>query len=135
MHERTPWNWTQDHEHIFQQIKSALTSETELTIPNSQHPFFITVGASLVGSRAVLLQLNEYNKKKVFSYNSLNLNPRKQNLSNRNSEFIGIVYALQLYEFVLKGSRIHIFSDHKPLLHCFTKNSILVHAFFVLKCN
>ena len=42
-----------------------MTAETELTIPNTKHPFFITVDASLVGLGAVLLQMNE-EKKKLF---------------------------------------------------------------------
>ena len=34
---------------IFQDVKNAMTADTELTIPNTKHPFFITVDASLVG--------------------------------------------------------------------------------------
>ena len=43
----------------------SLTSETEPIIPNTKHPFFITVDASLIGLGAVLFQLNEQNKMKV----------------------------------------------------------------------
>ena len=35
---------------LFQDVKNAMTAETELTIPNTKHPFFITVDASLVCS-------------------------------------------------------------------------------------
>ena len=48
LHENTPWNWTDEHEHLFQTLKFSLTSETELTIPNTTRPFFITVDASLI---------------------------------------------------------------------------------------
>ena len=37
----------------------SLTSETELTIPNTKHSIFITVDASLIGLGTVLFQLNE----------------------------------------------------------------------------
>ena len=37
----------------------SLTSETELTIPITKHPFFITLDASLIGLGAVLFQSNE----------------------------------------------------------------------------
>ena len=40
LHENTPWKWTDDHERLFQKLKMSLTSETELTIPNTKHPFF-----------------------------------------------------------------------------------------------
>ena len=58
LHENTPWNWTSDHERLFQQLKSVLPYETEFTIPNTAHPTFITVDASLIGLGAVLFQLN-----------------------------------------------------------------------------
>ena len=57
------------------------TGKTELTIPNTKHPFFITVDASLIGISAVLFQLNEENKMKVISYKSRILNPQEKKLS------------------------------------------------------
>ena len=33
LHENTPWEWTIEHESLFQKLKLSLTSETELTIP------------------------------------------------------------------------------------------------------
>ena len=119
---QTPWKWTDEHESLFQKLKMSLTSETELTIPNTK-TFFITVDASLIGLGAVLFQLNEQNKMKVISYNSRILSPQEQKLSTLDRELLGIVHALQIYEFLIIGSPhpIHIFTDHKPLLHCFTK--------------
>ena len=40
LHESTPWKWTDEHERLFQKLKMSLTSKTELTIPNTKHPFF-----------------------------------------------------------------------------------------------
>ena len=110
----------------------SLTSETEITIPNTEHPFFITVDASLIGLGAILFQLNEQNKMKVISYNSRILNPQEQKFSTLDREFLGIVHALQIYEFLIIGSPhpIHTFTDHKPLLHCFTKKGNLSPQFF-----
>ena len=132
LHENTPWKWTDEHESLFQKLKMSLTSETELTIPNTKHPFFITVDASLIGLGAVLFQLNEQNKMKVISYNSRILNPQEQKLSTLDRELLGIVHALQIYEFLIIGSPhpIHIFTDHKPLLHCFTKKGNLSPRFY-----
>ena len=40
LHENTPWKWTDEHESLFQKLKMSLTSERELTIPNTtKHPF------------------------------------------------------------------------------------------------
>ena len=132
LHENTPWKWTDEHESLFQKLKMSLTSETELTIPNTKYPFFITVDASLIGLGAVLFQLNEQNKMKVISYNSRILNPQEQKLSTLDRELLGIVHALQIYDFLIIGSPhpIHIFTDHKPLLYCFTKKGNLSPRFY-----
>ena len=66
LHESTSWKWTDEHEILFHKLKMSLTAETELTIPNTKHPFFITVDASLIGLGSVLFQLNENNKMKTY---------------------------------------------------------------------
>ena len=69
---------------------------------------------------------------KVISYNSRILNPQEQKLSTLDRELLGIVHALQIYKFLIIGSPhpIHIFTDHKPLLHCFTKKDNLSPRFY-----
>ena len=80
---------------------------------------------SLIELRAVLFQSNEENKMKVISFNFLIQNPQEQNIST--PELLGIVHALQIYEFLIIGSPhpMHVFTDHKPLLNCFTKKNKL----------
>ena len=94
LQDNTPWKWTDEHETLFHKLKMSLTAETELTIPNTKHPFFITVDASLIGPGAVLFQLNEHKKMKVISNNSRILNPQEQKLSTLDRELLGIVHAL-----------------------------------------
>ena len=64
--------------------------------------------------------------------NSRILNPQEQKLSTLERELLGIVHALQIYEFLIIGSPhpIHVFTDHKPLLHCFTKKGNLSPRFY-----
>ena len=123
LHENTPWKWTDEHETLFHKLKLSLSAETELTIPNTKHPFFNTVDASLIALGAVLFQRNEDKKMKVISFKSRILNTQKQTLSTLDRVLLGIVHAFQIYEFLIIGSPhpIHVFTDHKPLLHCFTK--------------
>ena len=132
LHENTPWSWTTEHEALFHKMKNALTSDTELTIPNKKHPSSITVDASLIGLGAVLFKLKENNIMKNISCNSRILSPQEQKLSTLDRELLGIVHALQIYEFLIIGSPhpIHIFTDHKPLLHCFTKKGNLSPRFY-----
>ena len=132
LHENTPWKSTDDNERLFQTLKTSLTSDTELTIPNTKHPFFITVDVSFIRLGAVLFQLNKQNQMKVISYNSRILNPQEQKLSTLDRELLGIVHALQVYEFPIIGllNPIHIFTDRKPLLHCLTKKANLSPRFY-----
>ena len=36
----TPLSWNTEHEILFHKLKNALTSDTELTIPNTKRLFF-----------------------------------------------------------------------------------------------
>ena len=123
LHEDVTFQWTPELEKIIQDVKNAMTAETELTTPNTKHPFFITVDASLVGLGAVLFQMYEENKMRVLSYNPRILNTQDQKLSTLDRELLAVVYSLQIYEIHIIGSPhpIYIFPDHKPLLHCFAK--------------
>ena len=78
------------------------------------------------------MKKNEENKMKVFSYNSRILNTQEQKFSTLDRELLAIVYALQIYEFLIIGSPhpIYIFTDHKPLLHCFAKKGNLSPRFY-----
>ena len=132
LHDDVTFQWTPELEKIFQDVKNARTAETELTIPNTKHPFFITVDTSLVGLGAVLFQMNEENKMRVLSYNSRILNTQEQKLSTLDRELLAIVFALQIYEFPIIGSPhpIYIFTDHKPLLHCVAKKGNVSPRFY-----
>ena len=132
LHDDVKFQWTPELEKIFQDVKNSMTADSEITIPNIKHPFFITVDASLVGSGAVLFQLNEESKMKDISYNSRILNTQEQKLSTLDRELLAIVYALQIYEFLIIGSPhpIYIITDEKPLLHCFAKKGNLSPRFY-----
>ena len=101
LHDDIKLQWTPELEKNFQDIKNSMTADTELTTPNTKHPFFITVDASLVGLGAVLFQVNEENEMKVISYNSRILNTQEQKFSTLDRKLLAIVYALQIYEFFL----------------------------------
>ena len=126
------FQWTPELGKIFQDVKNSMTADTELTIPNTKHPFSITVDASLVGLGKVLFQKNEENKMKVISFNSRILNTQEQKFSTLDRELLAIVYALQIYDILIIGypHPIFIFTDHKPLLHCFAKKGNLSPRFY-----
>ena len=96
LHDDVNFQWTPELEKIFQDVKNLMTADTELTLPNTKHPFFITVDASLVGLGAVLFQMNEEKTMKVIFYNSRVLKTQEQKLSTLDRELLAIFYALQI---------------------------------------
>ena len=60
---------------------------------------------------------------KVISYNSRIFTTQEQKLSTLDRELLGIVYALQVYEFLIIGSPhpIILFTDHKTIITLFYK--------------
>ena len=64
---------------------------------------------------------------KVVSYNSRILNSQEQKPSTLDHELLGMVHARSTFwtSFLSDTHRNHSFTDHKPLLHCFTKECIL----------
>ena len=69
---------------------------------------------------------------KVISYNTRILNPQEHKLSTLDRELLGIVHGLQIYEFLIIGSPhpIHVYTNHKHLLHWFTKKGNLTPRFY-----
>ena len=96
LHDDVRFQWTPELENQFQDVKNAMTAETELTIPNTKHQLFITVDASSVGLGAVLFQMNEEKKMRGISYNSRILNTQEQKRSTLDKKLLAIVYALQI---------------------------------------
>ena len=127
LHDDIPFEWTPDLDKLFNQIKLSLSKEAELAIPNTTHPFYITVDASLIGLGAVLFQPNSKNKMQIISYNSRILTTQEQKLSTYDRELCAITFALSQYEFIIIGSKfpITIFTDHNPILFLFTRKGNL----------
>ena len=127
LHDDISFEWTPDLDKLFNQFKHSLTKDAELAIPNTTHPFYITVDASLIGLGAVLFQPNSQNKMQIISYNSRILTTQEQKLSTYDRELCAITFALSQYEFIIIGSKfpITVFTDHNPILFLFTRKGNL----------
>ena len=52
----TPFDWTHEHEKLFQEIKDRINEDTILAVPSTDYPFHIYVGSSNVGTGCILIQ-------------------------------------------------------------------------------
>ena len=69
-HDDNNFHWNNDLETLFQQIKISITKDFTLTLPNSNHPFFITVESCLIRIGCVLFQMTDKGKLDIVSYAS-----------------------------------------------------------------
>ena len=105
-------------ETLIQQIKITITNDVTPTLPNTNHPFYITVDSSLIGIGCVLFQKEEKGKLDFISFISWFFATNEQQLCTTYREAIGIVYLPTIYErnIIDSDNFNNVFIDQKPLL-------------------
>ena len=122
----TPFQWTHEHEKLFQSIKDRSSEDTILAVPSTDYPFHIQMVSSKVGTSC----LPEV--KRIISFNLRIFDEAEQKMSTLHRELCGIVSALQTYEHYIIGSPfpIYRYCDHKPILYLWGRKGQLSHPFF-----
>ena len=126
LHKETEFKWTTEHQIEFEKMKQTIIKQLEITMPDTNKPFYIITGASNTRIGAALLQQHPTeNKMNLISANSRLITPIEMRLSTLIRECSVIKFALTEYEFLLTGSKhpIKLFSDHKPIIYLFTQKN------------
>ena len=122
--------WSDQCQKSFESLKSLLTNHPVLIAPNFEKPYSITVDASDEGMGAVLCQKDENEIDHPVCYYSKKFNPHQKNYSTIEKECLGLMLALQHFDFYISNSTfpIMVFTDHNPLtfLSKTTKNQRLL---------
>ena len=109
-----PFNWGEEEQRSFVEIKNKLASSITLTHLNSRDPIFLKTDASLIGVAAILIQ--EQNKElRIVACVSRHLKPAEKNYSPMEIEALAIIYALQKFRHYLLGRHFKIITDHSAL--------------------
>ena len=129
----TPFDWTEEHETLFNSIKERIHKDAVLAVPSTEYPFHIHVDSSNVGTGCILIQ--QFPKgKRIISFNSRVFDKAEQKMSTFHRELCGIVSALQTYEQYIIGSLfpicLYLYCDHKPILYLWGRKGQLSHRFF-----
>ena len=109
------FQWSDDCEKSFAELKTRLTTAPFLTIPESSDGYVIYCDASRVGLGCVLMQ-----RDKVISYASRKLKKHEKNYSTHDLELAVVVFAIKIWRHYLYGVNIDMFTDHKSLQYVFT---------------
>lgn len=106
--------WTDACQNAFDTLKSRLTSDLVVKLPDLTKPFLLRTDASNTGLGAVLLQEHNDTKHPV-AYASRKLTTTEQKYSTSEKECLAIVWAIKKFENYLYGKTFVIECDHQPL--------------------
>ena len=85
----TKFEWTPEHEKLFQSIKDRISEDTILAIPDTKHLFHVHVDASSIGVGSIL----------------------EQKMSTTARELCGVISAFQTYEHYIIGSPFPVYDN------------------------
>ena len=104
------WQWNQEQQIAFDQLKSALSSDTVMTYFDPNRNTEIIVDASPVGLAGIMLQNG-----KVVCYASKSLTETEKRYSQTEKENLAIVWAIEHWHIYLFGHKFTLISDAKAL--------------------
>ena len=113
------FEWDENCEQSFQQLKYCLTHAPVLALPDDSGNFEIYSDASLNGLGCVLMQHG-----RVIAYASRHLKPHEMNYPTHDLELAVIIFALKIWRHYLYGEKCKIFTDHKSLQYIFTQKDL-----------
>ena len=105
-----PYEWSIDHQRLFEELKQALHSDTKLCYFNIANPVILEVGDSQHGLGAALTK----NGKPV-AFASKSLTPAEMSYDNIEREMLSVMFALELFHCFVYGKAVTVNNDNKPL--------------------
>ena len=113
------FEWSDECEKSFQDLKARLVSAPILTLPSESGGFVIYSDASKKGLGCVLMQNG-----KVIAYASRQLKSYEQNYPTHDLELAAVVFALKIWRHYLYGESCEIYTDHKSLKYIFSQKEL-----------
>ena len=113
------FEWTNDCQKAFDNLKKCFTEEPVLIMPDQTRPFQIETDASKYATGAVLTQLDANGDRHPVSFISKTLSPAERNYEIYDRELLAIIRALEEWRHYIQGSAhtTVILSDHKNLTY------------------
>jgi len=108
--DKVAFEWTNQQETAFRQLKNALSSDQVMTYFDPSKDTELWVDASPVGVSGILIQDN-----KIIAYGSRSLTPVEQRYSQTEREALACVWGCQHFHLYLFGKEFTLISDHRCL--------------------
>ena len=128
----TEFLWLDNHTEAFNKLKTAICKDVTLKYFDLSLPIYIECDTSKKGIGMVMLQPDSTientsksdvpnNLHPVF-YASKTLTDTESNYSNIEREMLGVVFSILHFKNFTFGQKVHVITDHKPLITLFRKN-------------
>ena len=113
-----PFQWTDECESAFNQLKVALSTSPVLVYPRfgPGHSFILETDASTVGLGAVLSQVREDGTIHPIAYASRSVDKHERNYGISELETLGLVWAVRYFRPYLLGHPCTVYTDHAACL-------------------
>ncbi|KAM1787839.1 hypothetical protein ACFX11_038202 [Malus domestica] len=115
-----PFQFDEECESAFKQLKEKLTSAPIIVPPDWSLPFELMCDASDYALGAVLAQRKD-KQPHVIYYASRTLNDAQLNYSTTEKELLAVVFALDKFRSYLIGTKVIVYTNHAALKYLLTK--------------
>jgi RNase H-like domain found in reverse transcriptase len=106
------WNWTEECQRSFEEMKRIMSKETLLAFPDFEETFHIYTDASDYQLGAVIMQ-----KGKSLAFYSRKLNAAQKRYTTGEQELLSIVETLKEFRNILLGQKLVVHTDHKNIIY------------------
>ena len=120
---KNTWVWGESQDQSFEAIKQELAKPTVLALYNLEAKTKVCADASTFGLGAVLLQQQQSEWKPV-AYASRTMSETEQRYSQIEKEALALVWACEKFSGYILGKRVHLETDHKPLVPLLSKTHL-----------
>ena len=119
--ETKTFEWTFEHQEVFDALKEALCTAPVLGYPNFTREFILETDASLKGLGAILSQQQKDGSIRIIAYVSRSLCPSERSMGNYSSaklELLALKWAVtEKFQDYLLGSWFQVYMDNNPLAY------------------
>lgn len=117
------FSWGPRHETSFQSIKQAMSDVRILGFYNTRDRTAVIADASPTGLGAMLVQTDNQGRDRVISFASKSLTETEKRYCQTEKEALGLVWAVEKFQFYLLGRNFDLVTDCKALVYLFTPRS------------
>ncbi|UYV61067.1 K02A2.6-like, partial [Cordylochernes scorpioides] len=121
---KNEWVWDEPQKKSFNLLKQELVSRPNFALFDPSRTTIVSADASSFGIGGVLRQEQPDGSLKPIAYVSRTLSETEKRYSQIEKEGLAIVWTCERLKDYVTGIKIHIETDHKPLIAIFTSKSL-----------